>query len=236
MIRSEQVTNLLLGVIVVLLGILVFRPTLLRLTERFEPRFAERTFSEWQRYLRDLSPGVRQRAVEALGYFGATAVPVLIETVKNEAHPEVRASAATALAGLGPAAKEAAPVLIEASKAAEPRVRATALVALGKVGPEVKEVVPALIEALRDTEPAVRVAAVETLGTLGVQAKDSVSELIERLGDSNRSVQQATFRALGSLGPVAADAVPALRRIAEADELKALRPWAEEALAKIGGG
>lgn len=235
MIRSEQVTNLLLGVMVVLLGILVFRPTLLRFTERSEPRFAERTFSEWRNYLHDLSPGVRKRAVEALGYFGEGAVPVLMETLKDDADPEVRVSAGTALAGLGPTAKESVPALIEASKASDARLRAAALVALGKIGPEVKEVVPPLIEALQDTEPVVRVAAVGTLGTLGVQAKDAVPALIQRLGDSNRSVQQATFRALGSLGPVAEEAVSELRRIAEADELKALRPWAEETLAKIGG-
>lgn len=238
MIRSDHLTNVLLGMIVVLLAFVVLRPTVLRLTERPElpePRFGERTFSQWQGYLGDLSPGVRRTAVEALGYFGPQAVPVLVQTLKNDSHAEVRMSVASALGGLGPAAKEALPVLIEASRASESRVRASAAVALGKIGPDAKETVPALTQLLEDVEPGVRLTAVQALADLGPVAKEAVPHLIQALRDTNARMQQAAIRALGNIGPAAKDAIPQLRKLADDDQLKALRPSVLEALGKIQG-
>lgn len=236
--RSDHVTNVLLGMIVVLLAVVIFRPTVSRLTERLEPdkpRFGERTFTQWQVYLRDLSPAVRQRAIEALGYFGPKAVPALVQSFKGDANAEVRISAAGALGSLGSAATDAGPPLIEASSASEPRIRAAAAVALGKLGPDVKGSVPALIKGLKDPETLVRVTSVQALGDLGAAAKDAVPALVELLKDGNTSVQQATLRALGKLGPVATEAAPELRRLVADDRAKALRPLTEESLAKIEG-
>ena len=93
MLRSDHVTNVLLAMIVALLAVLTFRPTVMGFLDRSEargPRFGERTFTEWQGYLQDLSPAVRQRAVEALGYFGPKAVPVLSQSLGRDASVDVR--------------------------------------------------------------------------------------------------------------------------------------------------
>lgn len=75
-----------------------------------EPRYEGRTFAEWQGDLKDLSPEVRMRAVEALGYFGPRAVPALIQALKDDT-AKVRREAAAALGKIGPAAKDAVPAL-----------------------------------------------------------------------------------------------------------------------------
>lgn len=64
-----------------------------------EPRYEGRTFAEWQGDLKDLSPEVRMRAVEALGYFGPRAVPALIQALKDDT-AKVRRDAVPALRAL----------------------------------------------------------------------------------------------------------------------------------------
>lgn len=238
MLRSDHVTNILLATIVALLAVGIFRPTVVGLLNRSEaggPRFGERTFTEWQGYLQDLSPAVRQRAVEALGYFGPKAVPVLTRSLASDASVDVRVAVAAALGALGPAAREALPALIEASTAPEPKVRAGAALALAKVGREVKETVPALVRALEDAEPAVRFAAAQAVGGLGPTASEAVPGLVRTLRDTNPSIQQEAIRALGNVGPAARAATADLRKLMENDQLRSLRPAVEQALAKIEG-
>jgi HEAT repeat protein len=104
-----------------------------------------------------------EAAVTSLGKMGPTAVPPLIDAVKNKsgapakekgkkpaATPDptalVRTKAIEALGNIGAKAKPAVPVLIEALR--DPNVRAEAAEALGNIGPEAKEAVPALKDAV----------------------------------------------------------------------------------------
>ncbi len=147
----------------------------------------------------------------------------------------LRVAAAGTLGALGQAAREATPALLEASTAPEPRVRASATLALAKVGREVEETVPALIRALEDAEPAVRFAAAQALGGMGLTASEAVPGLVRTLRDPNPSVQQEAIRALGNVGPAARAATADLRKLAENDQLRSLRPTVAQALAKIEG-
>ena len=94
----------------------------------------ERTFAEWQEQLRDLAPPVRENAVDALGYFGARALPTLGETLKTDVSSDVRIAAASSIGNIGAVAVAETPALIEASQNAEGRMRGAAVAALGKVG------------------------------------------------------------------------------------------------------
>src|SRR5205823_6105632 len=100
-----------------------------------EPRYQGRTLAEWQGDLRDLSPQVRLRAIEALRAFGAPAVPALIQVLKD-ADAGVRQRAAGTLAYMDKAAaKEAVPALIQAVKDTDTSVRRWVVQALYSIGP-----------------------------------------------------------------------------------------------------
>lgn len=110
-------------------------------------------------------PPVSVRAAQALGSFGAKAVPHLRPRLE---HPdaEVRWKAAMALAGAGPAAAGAADGLAAALGDSVPLVRQFAAAALGNA--HVETAIPALRAALKgDEDPQVRWAAGEALRKLG---------------------------------------------------------------------
>lgn len=206
MIRSDHLTNVLLAAIAVLLAYIAFQPATLRLLARSEPapRFAERTFGEWKAYLRDLSPGVRQRAVEALRHFGPSAVPVLAETAGNDTSLDVRMAAAAALGAMGSEAQHALPQLIAAARGPEPRLRAIAISALAKVGVQASEAVPPVIEAANDADPGVQLTAVQAIGELGPAAGEAVPALVAALESSQPRVRAAAAAALGRSAVISA--------------------------------
>jgi HEAT repeat protein len=91
--------------------------------------------------LKDEKKEVAEAAAEALGQIRS--VQGLADTVKDKgADVSVRRKAIEALADLGPQAKSAVPVLINALKDREVRVQAAE--ALGAIGPDAKEAIPAL--------------------------------------------------------------------------------------------
>jgi HEAT repeat protein len=104
-----------------------------------------------------------EAAITALGKMGESAVPPLIDALKNKAaapkkdKPKkgpaptdatalVRTKAAEALGTIGPKAKAAVPALSDALR--DPSVRTEAAIALGNIGPEAKSAIPALQDAV----------------------------------------------------------------------------------------
>src|SRR5262245_32714138 len=101
-----------------------------------------------------------------------------------------RRLAAHALAEIGPAAREAAPALVEALRDAESFVRVWAAAALGRVQPENPDVIPALVAGTRDGISFVRSLAAWHLGRLGPGhpgIETVVPDLRERLNDNDPS-------------------------------------------------
>jgi hypothetical protein len=135
--------------------------------------------------------GQRRIIVESIVKMGIEPkelVPVLVDTLKKDREPGVRAATLVGLAGIGKDAKEALPTLAAMAKANtavgakdgnDPAdLRRTTLEALAKVGPEPKELVTLLTDAVRrDRNPAVRLTAVKALGDVGPGAKSALTLL-----------------------------------------------------------
>lgn len=205
---------------------------LLEQVQAQEVRYQDQTFAEWQHDLQDLSLEFRMRAVTALGQFGAQAVPALVQVLRDP-EPGLRLNAAATLGQIGPAAKDAAPALVEllrdrgTADAPLPMIISHILVSIGST------VIPLLVQALRDPDAVVRFQAARTLGAFGPAAKEAVPALVEALQDSDKEVPMIATRALGEIGMPAKDAVPALRKLGERDPK--LKDAVKEALSKIEG-
>jgi HEAT repeat protein len=120
-----------------------------------EPRYQGRTLAEWQGDLRDLSPQVRERAIEALIAFGPQAVPALTQALKD-ADTAVQWTAALALRRIARVTKDIVPALTRAlqDRRADLGVRQRAIVTLGEIGPAAKDAVPALRKVRNTYDPS----------------------------------------------------------------------------------
>lgn len=169
---------------------------------------------------------------------GAACLPALISALTHE-ESEVVDAAATALALLGPRAKDAIPALtaamtrdLKASNGYD--AQAAAVDALRRIDPDGTSAVPALIPVLKhrrhsfDEFPlnaaggddfSVAAAAARALGDFGAGAKAAVPALTDAAqsrekDDANWDVRKAAILALGRIGPAARSAVPVLRDMA----------------------
>jgi len=90
-------------------------------------------------------------------------VAVLVEALLDAPEGDDRARAARALGGIGPGAREAIPVLLEALRDRDSTVRVDAAAALEQLGPEAAE---ALAAALDDDDEVVRRIAADALARI----------------------------------------------------------------------
>jgi HEAT repeat protein len=97
--------------------------------------------------------GPREMAVDSLGRMGTTALPSLIELLRDP-DPEMRVLAAKAISRIGPEAAEAVPPLVAAMNDNNPDVRKHVIRALGQIGPKASASIPALVQELRDKQQA----------------------------------------------------------------------------------
>jgi len=161
---------------------------------------------------------VRIAAAAALWKIGnrsQTALAILTESVHGPRGNE----AAQGLGEIGPAAREAIPVLTAALKtqdgttlapwAERVDVRIVAAFALWRVDPQTKLAVPALVDALKNPDFKLRLQTVQALTTMGPAAREAVPALIAGVGDS--VVRIDAIRALGAIGPEAKAALPVLK-------------------------
>jgi len=142
-----------------------------------------------------------------MGVRALPAVPCLMRVLaaqsdeKNDSWESgEKLAAVLALGRIGPAARDAVPLLIKAMRTErhpDPREqhrRASTARTLGSTGADWSHAVPALIQVL---------------GAIGAAASPAVPDLVEMLGSEWRVASLAT-QALGSIGPEARAAVPAL--------------------------
>jgi HEAT repeat protein len=161
-----------------------------------------------------------------IGPAAKEALPMIYAAARDSA-PDVRASAATALAAVETDQAKAVEVLVPLINAKQSgKVRRAASHALAKYGPAANAAVPALIGMLdKDTE---RGEAMRALKAIGVR---NVPDLLSMLAMRDVRVRTFACESLGSLGPDAKEAAPKLREIAEQDG--AIRGPANAALKKI---
>jgi len=123
---------------------------------------------------------VRRRAVEAVGYLGASeAVPDIIREAHRSENPGLRASAVRAM-GFASDVVWLNTVLRE-MESEDPEMRFEAAQAAGQI--EDERAVPLLIRLTRDDDQEVRLAAVTSLGAIGGPAAREALTRLLRSGD-----------------------------------------------------
>lgn len=163
-------------------------------------------------------------ALDSLGIGAQPAMPLLIETLGNEA---LENGAGRALVSIGP--PYTTPALVKALKHSRAMVRQSAATLLRMKGTPARLVVPALIEALNDPDTKVRASAARTLGEHGTKARAASRALSKLLSDPDPEVQANAAQALGKLGPaLEVDAQPLVAMLVNSHE--GVRLGAVEAL------
>jgi HEAT repeat protein len=139
------------------------------------------------------------RSAYALTRIGSEAIPPLIQALNGE-EPSLRAGAAKALAGMGPAAKESIPALVSNLKHWDNDVQRETVDALALIGPEAKAPV---IQSLSAKEARERSAAVMVFANMGRSAQDVAPAMLEQLGKETDAVVRVSL--LTALPKVGAD-------------------------------
>jgi len=174
---------------------------------------------------------VRVRAVSVLGDLGRNAPAEATELLRKglrDPAPEVRASAAQAIRGLGQGARAALPDLTVSARDPIAAVKLASIDALASVGVGVGIVTQALVAALSDTASSVRRAAALGLIRVTTASPQVTSALITTAHDQSTAVRVAAVYALGMTADPAANAT---LRGALADRDSTVRQEAAHALA-----
>ena len=172
-------------------------------------------------------------AGQASGQYGESAVPYLIEALKDERIP-VRRAAMIGLFVAGPKANTAVPVLIDVLEEDEPQTRKYALNAFIGIGPDAKDAVPALIKTLASEDFHTQYWACRALGSIGAAASPAAPKLIELVQDGVTSVRRNAAAALGNIGPTVGQRAVDTLVGAFSDWSQPVRQQAVIALGKLG--
>ena len=155
-------------------------------------------------------------------------IPVLIADLISD--EQMRSGSAGAqLVKIG---EPAVPALAELLRTGDTRVRKIAAATLWGMGIKGRAAVPELTACLDDPNYEIRASSAMALQAMGPAAAPAVPALVRALKDHEGIVRQRAAMALGAIGPAASEALPALD---EATRLDAVRPAAEEAMARIRG-
>jgi HEAT repeat protein len=202
-------------------------------------------------------PGVRERVVGALGYFGAEAelaIPAMREALKDE-RGYVRTQTLSALCRLGPTAKDAIPDLIQLlnrtgaqdaltaiGPSAAPSVikalaseerRPYALWVLSDINPPVESAAGVIETHLKDPDDKVRGLAARALWHV-TRHPDKVLPVVTQLLKSKDSgVRFQASETLRRMGAAAKPALPALEDAVKVEAEQDLRQWMTRTVEEI---
>lgn len=147
--------------------------------------------------LRDLDAGVRQAAVEALGFFSEAIVPHLA-VLLDDPDLDVRGAAAFGLARVDGAAAPHVATIASWLADSNPMLRRVAAEALGRFRGRAAAHADALAERLQDEDADVREASAVALGAIGaIQWCDLLADSLAEDADAN--VREAAARAFQQL-------------------------------------
>jgi HEAT repeat protein len=188
--------------------------------------------------LNDSDEKVRFAAAKSLAHFGKysrVAMATFIQWLEAN-NPAQQRAALTALAGMGPDAKPALPMVVKVATSEsvdedKDLVKVLSVV-LRVIGPEASQ--PLLAE-LKNADPAVRARAARAVASMGVVGATAVPDLIEFSKSAVDSDAKAGFDALQSMGNAAYSmASPHLVNVLLGDLFADRRKWAALALGEIG--
>jgi len=147
------------------------------------------------------------RTSYALTRIGPAAIAPLIEALRSD-DTMLRAGAAKALGGMGPAAKDALPALLENLGHGDAVVTREVADALGAIGATAK---PKIVEALAWKESRQRSTAALALAAMGKTAADTAPALLAQLEqETDSAVRISLLTALPRIGAEPAAFVPKL--------------------------
>ena len=123
--------------------------------------------------LADADPSVVTSALHTLADMDESAVPFLLESLKD---PKARYWATLALTEIGPEAAPATELLAKLAAESEPEERMQALLALAAIGDKARAAAPVMVKALESEDGVVRFAAAFALGSVKAAEGDAALE------------------------------------------------------------
>jgi HEAT repeat protein len=160
-------------------------------------------------------------------------LPDLIDRVRLDAEPEVRARAARALGAIGERTLETTVCLGDAARDPDALVRREAVAAVVHLEPPDPTDLQLLRDALSDPEPEVRETAVWAMRFLRPRTELVRDALVSSLIDPEPNVREEACRQLGEMGSLAIPALPELGRLAQSDPSSDVQRFAREASSRI---
>jgi HEAT repeats len=142
-------------------------------------------------------------AFRILGSNASNAVPALIKIYRPDDSAESQSAILLSLGHIGPAARSAIPLLLQAADSHDDMVRASAVWSLGAIHSEPEIVAPAMTTLLRDPNRTIRFFAAKSLEKFGTNAQMATTNLAELLKDSDASTREAARHALKVIDPEA---------------------------------
>jgi HEAT repeat protein len=150
------------------------------------------------------------KAFSILGTNAEAAVPQLMRMFEHEGDVDVRSGIANALAGIGPPAKAAVPVLLRGAIDSDSTLRCNSFFALSAIHSDPDLVMPMFLQAINDSDEGVRANAIAGLGKYGRAAAKGVPGLIKLLKDPDATVRALAAISLGEIGEDPDNVIPAL--------------------------
>lgn len=204
------------------------------------PAFAQ---SDEARLLDTLRHGTETRREEAAFELAETAppaaLPLLVQTLREDESSAVRQAAAFALGAYHPPSTEAVEELMAALAGRDPRLKTAVATTLSRLGKESGAVVQALVAALGAEDARTRQSALIVLERIGssaaAQAPGAVGAVAERLEkDPDERVRRFAVATLAAVGEGAQSVVPALLRAVRSDASERVREYSVGALKAVG--
>ena len=173
-------------------------------------------------------------ALRAMRMLGRKSEPLIPELIEAMTTPKISpALVAQALAGIGPDAKPAVPVLVKALQDKNDSVRLEVVRALAAIGPEAEPAVSLLTEMIQEKNERMRAEVAKALGQIGLGASPAITVLIPALKDKDEWVRTNAAEAIGKIDPTNLKPVPTLIE-AMKDESGRVRGAVAQTLLKIG--
>jgi hypothetical protein len=170
----------------------------------------------------------------ATGPAAGMAYSDIVEVLKHDKEPELRACAATALGSMEAQGTAAVALLkgVLQDKEEWPFVSASAAHALATVAPAAAETRDLLRQALHDQRSAVRLAAARALWGLNAPAEEVLPVLTALLNHKLASTRAGALNGLSEMGSAARSSASEVQRLTS-DESEMVRRAAAEALKSI---
>jgi HEAT repeat protein len=151
--------------------------------------------------LRDPDAHVREVARRELVALGEKAVAPLVAMLTG-GEPAARAEAVQVLAALGPAARKAAPALVERLESEKGAARLPVLRALGEIDPvgSAGAAIPILLSFLEVDNHATRLEAAKALRSFGPAGAKFAPDVLARVPSADPALRSALLEAVRAMG------------------------------------